>query len=137
MMIPFGHALAFAAALFVLGLTCVLLRRQVIMILVGVEIMLNAASLVFVAASAYWQQADGQIFVILLMAITAAEVAVALAMVVYLWRRKCSLVADVFNGMRGRTRACSSSYLFCRSLVRSSTCSSVCVCHASLPRSWQ
>jgi NADH-quinone oxidoreductase subunit K len=101
MMIPFGHALAFAAALFVLGLTCVLLRRQVIMILVGVEIMLNAASLVFVAASAYWQQADGQVFVIMLMAITAAEVAVALAMVVYLWRRKRSLVAVVFKGLRG------------------------------------
>lgn len=101
MMIPFGHALAFAAALFVLGLTCVLLRRQIIMILIGVEIMLNAASLVFVSASAYWQQVDGQVFVILLMAITAAEVAVALAMVVYLWRRKHTLVADEFNGMRG------------------------------------
>ncbi len=101
MMIPFGHALAFAGALFVLGLTCVLLHRQIMMILIGVEIMLNAASLVFVAASAYWQQADGQVFVILLMAITAAEVAVALAMVVYLWRRKRTLVADEFNGMRG------------------------------------
>ena len=44
---------------------------------------------------------DGQVFVILLMAITAAEVAVALAMVVYLWRRKRSLVADEFNGMSG------------------------------------
>ena len=101
MILPFGHALAFAAALFVLGLTCVLLRRQIHMILIGVEIMLNAASLVFVAASAYWQQVDGQIFSIMLIAITAAEVAVALAMVVYLWRRKRTLVADDFNGMRG------------------------------------
>ena len=101
MLIPFGHALAFAGALFVLGLTCVLWHRQILMILIGVEIMLNAASLVFVAASAYWQQADGQIFVLLLMAITAAEVAVALAMVVYLWRRKRMLVADEFNGMHG------------------------------------
>ena len=101
MMIPFGHVLAFAAALFVLGLSCVLLRRQVIMILVGAEIMLNAAALVFVAASAYWQQVDGQVFVLLLMAITAAEVAVALSMVVYLWRRKRTLVVDAFNGMRG------------------------------------
>lgn len=100
MIIPFGHALAFAGALFVLGLTCVLLQRQIMMILIGVEIMLNAASLVFVAASAHWQQADGQVFVILLMAITAAEVAVALAMVVYLWRRKRTLIADDFNGMR-------------------------------------
>jgi NADH-quinone oxidoreductase subunit K len=101
MMIPFGHALSFAAALFVLGLTCVLLRRQVLMILIGVEIMLNAAALVFVAASASWQQTDGQVFVLLLMAVTAAGVAVALAMVVYLWRRKQTLVADEFNGMSG------------------------------------
>lgn len=101
MTIPFGHALAFAAALFVLGLTCVLVRRQVIMILIGVEIMLNAASLAFVSSSAYWQQVDGQVFVVLLMGITAAEVAVALAMVVYLWRRKRTLAADAFNGMRG------------------------------------
>ena len=101
MIVPFGHALAFASALFVLGLTCVLVRRQVIMILVGVEIMLNAAALVFVSASSYWQQVDGQVFVILMMGITAAEVAVALAMVVYLWRRKRTLVADEFNGMSG------------------------------------
>ena len=101
MMVPFGHALCFAAALFVLGLTCVLLRRQVLMILIGVEIMLNAAALVFVAASASWQQADGQVFVLLIMAVTAAEVAVALAMVVYLWRRKQTLVADEFNEMSG------------------------------------
>ena len=101
MIVPFGHALAFAAALFVLGLTCVMVRRQVIMILVGVEIMLNAAALVFVSASSYWQQVDGQVFVLLMMGITAAEVAVALAMVVYLWRRKRTLVADEFNGMSG------------------------------------
>ena len=101
MIVPFGHAIAFAAALFVLGLTCVMVRRQVIMILVGVEIMLNAAALVFVSASSYWKQVDGQVFVVLLMGITAAEVAVALAMVVYLWRRKRTLVADEFNGMSG------------------------------------
>jgi len=101
MIVPFGHVMAMAMALFVLGLTCVLLRRQILMILIGVEIMLNAASLVFVAASNRWQQADGQVFVIVLMAITAAEVAVALAMVVYLWRRRRTLVADDFNRMHG------------------------------------
>jgi NADH-quinone oxidoreductase subunit K len=101
MMIPFGHALTLAGALFVLGLSCVLIRRQLMMILIGVEIMLNAASLTFVAASSHWRQPDGQVFVILLMAITAAEVSVALAMVVYLWRRKRTLIADEFNGMHG------------------------------------
>ena len=101
MTLPMGHVLGLAAALFILGLTCVLLRRQIIMILIGVEIMLNAASLVFVTASAYWHQADGQVFALMIMAITSAEVAVALAMVVYLWRRKHTIAADDFNEMFG------------------------------------
>ena len=99
MIVPFGHVLAFAMLLFLLGLTCTLVRRQLIMILIGVEIMLNAAALVLVGASAYWQQVDGQIFVVLLMAITASEVAVALAMVFYLRHQSGTMVADQFNGM--------------------------------------
>lgn len=99
MIVPFGHVLALAMLLFLLGLTCTLVRRQLIMILIGVEIMLNAAALVLVGASAYWQQVDGQIFVVLLMAITASEVAVALAMVFYLRHRSGTMVADQFNGM--------------------------------------
>jgi NADH-quinone oxidoreductase subunit K len=101
MTIPFGHVMSIAVILFVLGFSCALLRRQIIMILIGVEIMLNAASLVFVASSAYWRQVDGQVFVLLIMAVTAAEVAVALAMVVYLWRRKRTIIADEFNGLFG------------------------------------
>ena len=101
MIVPFGHVLGFAAALFVLGLTCTMLRRRTIMILLGVEIMLNAAALAMVGAAAHWQQADGQVFVVLLMAITAAEVAVALAMLVYLKQRKGTLVADAFDRMNG------------------------------------
>ena len=101
MIVPFEHVLAIAAMLFVLGLTCTLVRRQVIMILIGVEIMLNAAALALVGASAFWQQVDGQVFVVLLMAITASEVAVALAMVFYLRHRKGTAVADQFNRMHG------------------------------------
>jgi NADH-quinone oxidoreductase subunit K len=101
MIVPFEHVLAIAAMLFVLGLTCTLVRRQVIMILIGVEIMLNAAALALVGASAFWQQVDGQVFVVLLMAITASEVAVALAMVFYLRHRQGTAVADQFNRMHG------------------------------------
>lgn len=101
MIVPFAHVLAFATALFVLGLACTLLRRRVIMILIGVEVMIHAAALALVGGSAFWQQADGQIFVVLLMAITAAEVAVALALVVYLKQRKGTLVADDFDRMNG------------------------------------
>ena len=101
MIAPFEHVLAIASVLFVLGLTCTLVRRQVIMILIGVEIMLNAAALALVGASAFWQQVDGQVFVVLLMAITASEVAVALAMVFYLRHRQGTAVADQFNRMHG------------------------------------
>ncbi|MEZ4484391.1 MAG: NADH-quinone oxidoreductase subunit NuoK [Syntrophotaleaceae bacterium] len=82
MIVPINHILLVAAALFFMGLSCTLLRRNLVMILVGMEIMLNAAGLVFVAGSAFWQQLDGQLMVLLIMAVTAAEVAVALAMAV-------------------------------------------------------
>ncbi|MBW2451773.1 MAG: NADH-quinone oxidoreductase subunit NuoK [Deltaproteobacteria bacterium] len=101
MIVPIGHVLACSAALFAIGLTCAVIRRQIIMILIGVEIMLNAAALAFVGGSAFWQQVDGQVFVVFLMAITAAEVAVALAMVVYLHQRKRTMIADEFNRMSG------------------------------------
>ncbi|MFO7578051.1 MAG: NADH-quinone oxidoreductase subunit NuoK [Pelovirga sp.] len=101
MMIPLAHVLILATLLFVLGLGCVLVRRNLIMILIGVEIMINAVGLVLVGASAFWQQVDGQIMVLVLMAITAAEVAIALAMVVYLQQRKGSIDVGIFDEMRG------------------------------------
>lgn len=101
MIVPLGHALGFAAALFFLGLACVLVRRNLIMILIGVEIMINGAGLALVAGSAFWQNIDGQILVILLMALTSAEVSISLAMVVYLQRRRGTLNADRYNEMHG------------------------------------
>ena len=82
MIVPISHILLVATTLFVMGLGCVLARRNLIMILIGVEIMLNAVGLVLVGGSALWQKVDGQIFVIFLMAMTAAEVGISLAMVV-------------------------------------------------------
>lgn len=101
MIVPFGHLVGLSVLLFVLGFACVLLRRNLILILIGVEIMLNAAGLLLVGSSALWQRADGQVFVVFLMAVTSAEVAVSLAMVVYMKRRKGSLDADAFDEMRG------------------------------------
>jgi NADH-quinone oxidoreductase subunit K len=101
MIVPFAHILIFAATLFIIGLGCALVRRNLIMILIGVEIMLNAAALALVGGSAYWRQVDGQVFVVFLMAMTSAEVAISLAMVVYLRRRRGTLEADRFDGMRG------------------------------------
>jgi NADH-quinone oxidoreductase subunit K len=101
MTVPFAHILVLAAILFVMGLGCTLARRNLIMILIGVEIMLNAAAVALVGGSAYWRQVDGQVFVVFLMAMTSAEVAISLAMVVYLRRRRGTLEADKFDGMYG------------------------------------
>ncbi len=101
MIVPMSHILAFSAVMFFMGLACTLAQRNLIMILIGVEIMLNAVGLTLVGASALWQQVDGQIFVIFLMAMTSAEVSISLAMVVYLRRRKGTLDADAFDEMRG------------------------------------
>ncbi len=101
MIVPLMHLLIFATILFVLGLICVLIwRSNVIMMLIGIEIMLNSAMLVFVAASNYWGVADGQIFALMIIAMTSAEVSLALAMVVYLHKRKKTVNVDEFRELR-------------------------------------
>lgn len=100
MIVPMEHILFLSATLFLLGLACVLARRNLIMILIGVEIMLNAVGLTLVGASALWQQIDGQIMVIFLMAMTSAEVSISLAMVVYLNRRKGTVDVSAYDEMR-------------------------------------
>jgi NADH-quinone oxidoreductase subunit K len=100
--VPLAHVLILAVILFILGLVAVLVwRTNLIMILIGIEIMLNAAMLVFVGAAGQWGAADGQVFALMVMAITSAEVSLALALVVYLHRRKRTVNADEFNSMRG------------------------------------
>jgi len=102
MMIPLPHILALAGILFVLGLACVIAwRTNIIMMLIGIEIMLNAAMLVFVGGARQWTEASGQVFALMIMAMTSAEVSLALALVVYLHRRKRTVNADDFSGMKG------------------------------------
>jgi NADH-quinone oxidoreductase subunit K len=101
MIVPLEHALILAVILFALGLGCVLVwKSNVIMLLIGIEIMLNAAMLVFVAGADHWGAADGQIFSLIIMAMTSAEVSIALAMVVYLHRRKKTVDVDEFRELR-------------------------------------
>ena len=101
MIVPYSHVLILAGLLFLLGAVCALARRNLIMILIGVEIMLNAAGLALVGASLKWQQLEGQIFVIFIMAVAAAEVAVGLALIVYSQRRTGTLEADRYNLLKG------------------------------------
>ena len=102
MIVPLFHVVVLAAVLFALGLVCVLVwRTNVIMLLIGIEIMLNAAMLVFVGGAAHWRTLDGQVFALMIMAMTSAEVSLALAMVVYLQRKKKTVDVDEFSEMKG------------------------------------
>jgi NADH-quinone oxidoreductase subunit K len=99
--VPMEYGLVLAGILFVLGLIGVLVRRNVVFILMSLEIMLNAAGLAFVVAGYHWGQADGQVMFIFILAMAAAEVAVGLAMVLRLHHRFKTLDADAASKMRG------------------------------------
>jgi len=97
MIVPYGHVVVLAGLLFLLGIFCVLTRRNLIMILLGVEIMLNASTVAFAGAALRWQQMEGQVFVLFILAIAAAEVSIGLALIVCLYRRTGSVDPDSYN----------------------------------------
>lgn len=99
--VPFSHMLVLAGALFFLGAAAAVTRRNLVMILIGVEVMLSAAGIALVAASLYWQELEGQILVLFIMCVAAAEVAVGLALIVHAQRRTGTLDADRYNLMKG------------------------------------
>ena len=97
MIVPYGHVLLLAGILFVLGLFCAVARRNLVMVLLGVEIMLNAAGIAFVGAALRWQQLEGQVFVLFIMTIAAAEVSVGLALIVRAYRRTGSIDQNTYD----------------------------------------
>ncbi len=99
--IPFEHGLLLAAILFCLGFVGVLTRRNILFVLMSMEIMLNAAGLAFVVASARWQHADGQIMFLMILTMAAAEVSVGLALIVQLFKRHHNLDMDVLSQLHG------------------------------------
>jgi NADH-quinone oxidoreductase subunit K len=99
--IPLTDGLAVAIILFVLGLVGVLVRRDLVFMLMSIEIMLNAAGLAFVVAGARWAQADGQIMFMLVLTLAAAEIAVGLALVLLFYQRLATLDADLADRMKG------------------------------------
>jgi NADH-quinone oxidoreductase subunit K len=88
MTIGLGHYLVVSAILFSLGLLGVLVRRNLMVIYMGLELMLNAANLALVAFSRFNNNLDGQVFVFFIITVAAAEVAVGLALIVALYRRR-------------------------------------------------
>jgi NADH-quinone oxidoreductase subunit K len=99
--IPFEQALVLSAILFALGLIGVLVRRNVIFVLLSVEIMLNAAGLAFVVAGARWGQPDGQVMFMMILATAAAEVSIGLALSLQLHRLFGKLDVDKIGILRG------------------------------------
>ena len=99
--VPVEHVFYVAVLLFLMGLLGVLVRRNVIFLLLSLEVMMNAAGLAFVAAGAKWGQPDGQIMFMLILALAAAEVAVALGLVLQLSRRYGTLDVDSASEMSG------------------------------------
>jgi NADH-quinone oxidoreductase subunit K len=99
--IPIRDGLLLAGILFSLGLIGLLVRRDLIFVLMSLEVMLNAAGVAFVVAGSRWQQADGQIVFLFILAMAAAEVSVGLALVLQVYHRFKSLDVDALNEMRG------------------------------------
>ena len=93
--------LILAGILFMLGLISVLIRRNIIFMLISVEIMLNAAGLAFIVAGARWGQPDGQVMFIFIVTMAAAEVSVGLALILQIYHQIKTLEGDAANRMKG------------------------------------
>jgi NADH-quinone oxidoreductase subunit K len=93
--------IALSVILFVIGALGVMLRRNAIIIFMSVELMLNAANLAFVAFARQWGNLDGQVVVFFVMTVAAAEVAVGLALIVAIFRRKQSISVNDLNLLKG------------------------------------
>jgi len=96
-----AHYLILSVVLFGIGTAGVLMRRNVFVVLMSIEIMLNAANLAFVVFARLKGDSTGQVMVLFVIALAAAEVCVGLAIVMVLFRQKRSVDVDLFSGLRG------------------------------------
>ena len=99
--IPLDHAFILALTLFLIGLFGILIRRNIIFILMSLELMMNGCGIAFVAAGARWGEPDGQVMFMFILALAAAEVAVALGLVIQLARRFQTLDVDAASELSG------------------------------------
>jgi NADH:ubiquinone oxidoreductase subunit K len=103
-MTPLAGCLLLSALLFAVGLAGALVRRSAILVLIGIELMLNAANLNFIAFWRYGPNPEaltGMMFVIFSIGVAAAEAAVGLALIIFLYRNKRTTDIDKVNSMRG------------------------------------
>jgi len=99
--VPLEHVMLLAALLFLCGLFGLMVRRNLLFILMSLEVMLNAAALAFVAAGAHWAQPDGQVIFLLVLTVAAAEVSVGLGLLLQINRCMKTLDMDQASRMRG------------------------------------
>ena len=99
-MIPLSHILVLSLVLFTLGVAGFVIRRNVITVFMCIELMLNAVNLAFIAFARHLQNLDGQIFVIFVIVVAAAEAAIGLAIIVALYRNRNSLAIDDIDSMK-------------------------------------
>ena len=99
-MIPISYYLILSAVLFLIGTTGVLIRRNAIVVLMSIELMLNGANLSFVAFARQYGMADGHIYVFLAITVAAAEAAIGLALVMLLFRNKGTVNIDEVKSLR-------------------------------------
>ncbi|HEY2525635.1 MAG TPA: NADH-quinone oxidoreductase subunit NuoK [Candidatus Binataceae bacterium] len=99
-MVPMSYFVGLSALLFAIGAAGVLLRRNVIVIFMSIEVMLNAVNLAFVALGRRLGSMDGQVIVFFVMTVAAAEAAVGLAIIISVFRNRATVNADELNLMR-------------------------------------
>lgn len=98
---PLVYYLGLSAFMFTIGILAVLLRRNPLVVFMGLELMFNAANLAFVAFAAFHKVLDGEIFVFFVITTAAAEVAIGLALIVAIFRTKHSIDLDQMSQLKG------------------------------------
>jgi NADH-quinone oxidoreductase subunit K len=99
--VPLVGYLAVSGALFLIGLLGVMTRRNPLLLLLSIELLLNSANLALVAFSRYWDVSDGQVFALVVMVVAAAEVVIGLGLVVAIFRQRIGLDVDELSSMKG------------------------------------
>jgi NADH-quinone oxidoreductase subunit K len=99
--VPLAGYLAVSGALFLVGLLGVMTRRNPLLLLLSIELLLNSANLALVAFSRYWDVSDGQVFALVVMVVAAAEVVIGLGLVVAIFRQRIGLDVDELSSMKG------------------------------------
>ncbi len=100
-MVPSAYLIGLSAVLFTIGALGVLIRRNVLVMYMSIELMLNAANLAFVTFARQFESLSGQVFVFFVLTVAAAEVAVGLALIVAIFRTKHSVDVDAIHELKG------------------------------------